>query len=479
MFYSENLLSKEGPLAQVWLAANLERKLSKNQFIQSNIIQSTQAIVKATNENEESEALALRLSGQLLYGVVRIYSRKAKYLLDDVSDALLKLKSAFKSNSNMITLPVNATIIPSVNQLILQDTITQSDLLYQEPLTFDEEPKTSNYFGNFEMEDTTIDSIEIPRTQVDELDNLQNDDLDIDLNFDIEEDNNNNQAFNRSIEIARADESNLSRNAIDEYDEPLDFDFGTDWEEPILEVAEESSQPVTLHKKVRAPRISTAGQKKIINDKEIEIPIKNFNNTEDILIESEEEFDLNSKRTFIDSILKDNLYIKEDIANNLLTVKRQKVSTTINELNEEEVPELEHSTEEVDFNQENQEDISFNFGWEDEDNHVLPVEQDQHEEEELEDFNSNSTEGISETTMVISNQLKSIFKNKEITIFTEVIEKNSLSDKPLSNMPKSEATRVFFELLVLGTENGVELRQDELFGEIKIKPRENLFQHFV
>ncbi|ODQ57169.1 hypothetical protein WICANDRAFT_36050, partial [Wickerhamomyces anomalus NRRL Y-366-8] len=96
MFYSENLLSKEGPLAQVWLAANLERKLSKNQFLQSNIVQSTKAIANASSQNDESEALALRLSGQLLYGVVRIYSRKAKYLLDDVSDALLKLKSAFK-----------------------------------------------------------------------------------------------------------------------------------------------------------------------------------------------------------------------------------------------------------------------------------------------------------------------------------------------------------------------------------------------
>ena len=38
------------------------------------------------------EVLALRLSGQLLLGVVRIYSRKAKYLLDDCNEALLKIK---------------------------------------------------------------------------------------------------------------------------------------------------------------------------------------------------------------------------------------------------------------------------------------------------------------------------------------------------------------------------------------------------
>lgn len=41
---------------------------------------------------QEVVPMALRLSGQLLLGVVRIYSRKAKYLLDDCNEALLKIK---------------------------------------------------------------------------------------------------------------------------------------------------------------------------------------------------------------------------------------------------------------------------------------------------------------------------------------------------------------------------------------------------
>lgn len=41
---------------------------------------------------QDIEFMALRLSGQLLLGVVRIYSRKAKYLLDDCNEALLKIK---------------------------------------------------------------------------------------------------------------------------------------------------------------------------------------------------------------------------------------------------------------------------------------------------------------------------------------------------------------------------------------------------
>lgn len=44
--------------------------------------------------------MALRLSGQLLLGVARIYSRKAKYLMDDCNEALIKIKMAFRVNVN-------------------------------------------------------------------------------------------------------------------------------------------------------------------------------------------------------------------------------------------------------------------------------------------------------------------------------------------------------------------------------------------
>ncbi|EIW83274.1 hypothetical protein CONPUDRAFT_136365 [Coniophora puteana RWD-64-598 SS2] len=91
MFYSEAILSRRGPLAKVWLAAHMERKLSKTQTLQTDIEQAAGAIM-----GQEVEVMALRLSGQLLLGVVRIYSRKAKYLLDDCNEALLKIKMAFR-----------------------------------------------------------------------------------------------------------------------------------------------------------------------------------------------------------------------------------------------------------------------------------------------------------------------------------------------------------------------------------------------
>lgn len=40
--------------------------------------------------------MALRTSGHLLLGVVRIYHRKAKYLLADCNEAFIKIKMAFR-----------------------------------------------------------------------------------------------------------------------------------------------------------------------------------------------------------------------------------------------------------------------------------------------------------------------------------------------------------------------------------------------
>jgi cohesin complex subunit SCC1 len=119
MFYSEKLLSKTGPLARVWLAANVERKLSKSQVLQSDIQQSIGAIV-----DQGDEPLALRLSGQLMLGVVRIYGKKAKYLQDDCHEALLKIRMTFK-NTGSHDLPANAMTGIDLN---LPDLLTIDDL---------------------------------------------------------------------------------------------------------------------------------------------------------------------------------------------------------------------------------------------------------------------------------------------------------------------------------------------------------------
>ena len=111
MFYSEALLSKTGPLARVWLSANLERKLSKTHILQSSVKDSVDAIV-----NPDQAPMALRLSGQLLLGVVRIYSRKARYLLDDCNEALMKIKMASGITLDMSKQHTNTVIRRSESQ---------------------------------------------------------------------------------------------------------------------------------------------------------------------------------------------------------------------------------------------------------------------------------------------------------------------------------------------------------------------------
>lgn len=108
MFYSESLLAKTGPLARVWLASNFERKLNKQNILSSNLENNVKDII-----GQGQAPMALRLSGQLLLGVVRIYSRKARYLLEDCSDALLKIKVVSRLHAETLRTRANSACRPS------------------------------------------------------------------------------------------------------------------------------------------------------------------------------------------------------------------------------------------------------------------------------------------------------------------------------------------------------------------------------
>ncbi|GAB0092394.1 RAD21 [Sergentomyia squamirostris] len=113
MFYAHIVLAKKGPLARIWLAAHWDKKLTKAHVFETNIEQSVDGIM------QPKVKLALRTSGHLLLGVVRIYSRKAKYLLADCNEAFAKIKVAFRPG--IVDLPeehreaaVNAITLPEV-----------------------------------------------------------------------------------------------------------------------------------------------------------------------------------------------------------------------------------------------------------------------------------------------------------------------------------------------------------------------------
>lgn len=94
---------------------------SKNQFLKTNIQSSVDAILQ-----HSLDASALRLSGHLLLGVSRIYSRKARYLLEDAAEALQKIKMAFKPVILDLTLDRMQTTGPE----LLADALTEMDLAF-------------------------------------------------------------------------------------------------------------------------------------------------------------------------------------------------------------------------------------------------------------------------------------------------------------------------------------------------------------
>ncbi|XP_029467794.1 double-strand-break repair protein rad21-like protein 1 isoform X3 [Rhinatrema bivittatum] len=135
MFYAHLLLSKRGPLAKIWLAAHWEKKLTKAHIFECNLETTISSIIlpKVT--------IALRTSGHLLLGVVRIYNRKVKYLLADCNDALIKMKLAFRpgivdlpeenleATYNAITLPeefhdFDMQLLPDLNAIDVAEHFT-------------------------------------------------------------------------------------------------------------------------------------------------------------------------------------------------------------------------------------------------------------------------------------------------------------------------------------------------------------------
>ncbi|KAL7884241.1 hypothetical protein AOLI_G00070110 [Acnodon oligacanthus] len=89
-FFTQLFTSKRGSLARIWLAAHWEKKITKAHVFECNLEMTIKDIISPQIK------IGLRTSGHLLLGVVRIYCRKAKYLLADCSDAVVKIKVAFR-----------------------------------------------------------------------------------------------------------------------------------------------------------------------------------------------------------------------------------------------------------------------------------------------------------------------------------------------------------------------------------------------
>jgi len=138
MFYSVFVLGKKGPLARVWLAAHWDKKITKAQILETNIVESVDSILQPRVK------LSLRTSSHLLLGIVRIYARKTLYLLQDCQDAAFKIKSAFRPDA--VDLPDGKTeaSIAAITLPEMLEFVNDFDLITEPPqVTLDMPPATS------------------------------------------------------------------------------------------------------------------------------------------------------------------------------------------------------------------------------------------------------------------------------------------------------------------------------------------------
>ncbi|XP_074556921.1 sister chromatid cohesion 1 protein 3 [Curcuma longa] len=103
MFYSHSLLAKKSPLGMVWIAAH-SQKMKKTQIDGVDIRCSADDIMYPR------APIALRLSGHLLVGLVRIYSQKVNYLFQDCNRMLTNIRVVVASIQ--VNLPANADKAP-------------------------------------------------------------------------------------------------------------------------------------------------------------------------------------------------------------------------------------------------------------------------------------------------------------------------------------------------------------------------------
>jgi cohesin complex subunit SCC1 len=122
MLYPNEALVTDVALGPVWASAKQGSKLSKNHVLQSNVANSVAKLMSASQW-----PISLRLHAHMLLGVVRIYQRKTRYLLDDCNEALLKIKMAFRSTGNN-DMAVHLQVA-NREALLLPDKITPYDNL--------------------------------------------------------------------------------------------------------------------------------------------------------------------------------------------------------------------------------------------------------------------------------------------------------------------------------------------------------------
>lgn len=514
------LVLNQGPLGFVWLAANYDKKLTKQQLLSASIIKSSQLItnqpISFSLTTKGDNGITLRLSGQLLLGIVRIYSRKTKYLLDDVNDILLRLKTSFKHASgvnlgsdaaNTLNLEVQDSVIKNIKTITLQDQVTKFDLLYQDDLNLDDEaPQSRGIFGQSQgtggsedsLEDSFDDSIEFGRFD-DAFDAATpGNDLGLELDFDLDE-----SSGDESIEVGR----DASHASVDQEMSVLEGISKNDVFnlEPLERITEVETtacpEPRVPRHRQRRNRITEEGEiimvkRKLVVDSDADLEglliqvlkdnqnrVVNAQGTTHTLTDTDKLNDIfvssapiASKRRKLWNI--DNHY--EDLHRKCIEVARR----------DRQAQEEQHNLQ---FEDDSLSDgLDFDISLPEFGDDELSERNEESEHESFEDSQDTATH----STTQVALQLRDIFAHKPTTDLAELMEKDlhihseNEEEFPLGYnrasskvSTRKEATKCFFELLVLATNDCVELKQEQSTTEIgtnvDITTRDSIFGAFL
>lgn len=544
-------MTRQGPLAHVWLAANYDKKLSKHQLLGADLVRTSELIMNQgihqlkTTDEEDAEgmngaAITLRVSGHLILGVVRIYSRKTKYLLDDVNEVLFKLKNAFKYNSGVnvgqgsnrstVTAAPQKIMLSDLSSVTLKDRVTEFDLLYQHDLNFDEDPVSSQantLFGQVSgvnsVNDRSVDmdqSIEIPRYRDSSMLATHNNDEDIELDFDLDQRDENE--LDRSIEIGRdaprgpleeADQSDLDLGKELENQDGGNMDF--DFENPLETIDQENdpTHELSQHEQAQEPEPipQPRERKRLVGITDTGVVKTTKRRVIVDLFEEVEHGILIQQLKFNQQMQMNNLSINftpktlhEDVRLGLiyeLAVPRNSVIKRRRLLDSDASENTRPEEESNDNNDEDGNetelpldlDLSFSGideGINQEEISPLPI------SEPVEEIQLTENE----SSIQVASHLRELSSNDSVnTSFDRLIEKDlSLREDGRDHFPlgtvsqgesqvkvdkKKEAAKCFFELLVLASGDCISLNQGSnqfaLGGDINIGYRDDLFHKFL
>ncbi|GFU86656.1 double-strand-break repair protein rad21 homolog [Trichonephila clavipes] len=166
LFLTHLILKKKNSLSKIWLAAHWDKKLTRYHIHQIDIESSVKDIMC------KEIILDLRLSGHLLVGIVKIFSRKTKYLLNECSEIFNKVTifrtskidispTKLRAGCNNITLPEMLGKFEDIDfEKINEDDIFQSNQSQIEEITLKETVGDAHLFADDDFEN--FDEANIP-----------------------------------------------------------------------------------------------------------------------------------------------------------------------------------------------------------------------------------------------------------------------------------------------------------------------------